>query len=343
MSNQKNEATVPSELRWLADAPLFIDAEQIGRFHDAIVQPEHSEGSTSLEIGKESTKNFTVEAGGEAAAELSTEITIEPNALLNALCSVFPFLKGSAKASAKGGVKGQLGGKHMSENLDSQKRIIELHSIHTPQRQLVHLALHYFANLRNRVQTVNTDAFPNTENWLSDNFISELPRSLFFIDVPAGVPILPMAAEFKNGAIEKLYPEVGDRAFLKAKNSPDLLRSVLSKYKSARQVDSKAGQAIQEREKFALATNEELYDSWMAMDVIEQASAKHGGGIRWIDYRLVLNEKGEEMHLHAVPAGVFDTGVFAYNFVQRGFSVGLRLVGTMRKGAALNVLAVYEK
>ncbi len=33
-----------------------------------------------------------------------------------------------------------------------------------------------------------------------------------------------------------------------------------------------------------------------------------------------------------------DTGVFAYNFVPRGFNYGLRIVGTLKSGPDVNVL-----
>jgi hypothetical protein len=44
-----------------------------------------------------------------------------------------------------------------------------------------------------------------------------------------------------------------------------------------------------------------------------------------------------------VAHGDYDTGVFAYNFVKRGFSHGLRLVGTLKAGTDVNVLAIFEK
>ena len=65
------------------------------------------------------------------------------------------------------------------------------------------------------------------------------------------------------------------------------------------------------------------------MLVIEEASQRHGR-IRWIDFRLPMNSGGHTLHLHVVPAGKSDAGVFGYNFVRRAFKHGVRLVGTLK-------------
>lgn len=41
--------------------------------------------------------------------------------------------------------------------------------------------------------------------------------------------------------------------------------------------------------------------------------------------------------------GEFDTGVFAYDLVMRGWKNGLRIVGSLRSKPGLNVLAIYTK
>jgi hypothetical protein len=46
---------------------------------------------------------------------------------------------------------------------------------------------------------------------------------------------------------------------------------------------------------------------------------------------------------HVCPAGKYDTGVFAYNFIKRGYKHGLRLIGTLKSEPDMNVLAIYEK
>jgi hypothetical protein len=78
------------------------------------------------------------------------------------------------------------------------------------------------------------------------------------------------------------------------------------------------------------------------MLAVEAAATQHGR-IHWIDYRLPLTQDGDTLHLHICPAGKYDTGVFAYNFIKRGFKHGARLVGTLKSEPDMNVLAIYEK
>lgn len=87
---------------------------------------------------------------------------------------------------------------------------------------------------------------------------------------------------------------------------------------------------------------DENFNPTQAMVVVEEAAVTNGR-IRWIDFRLPLSNNGDTLHLHVCPAGAFDTGVFAYNFIKRGYKHGLRLVGTRKSEPDMNVLAVYEK
>lgn len=52
---------------------------------------------------------------------------------------------------------------------------------------------------------------------------------------------------------------------------------------------------------------------------------------------------GQDLHLHVVARGDYDTGVFAYGIIRRGERFGLRIVGSLKSQPALNVLAIYEK
>jgi hypothetical protein len=85
-------------------------------------------------------------------------------------------------------------------------------------------------------------------------------------------------------------------------------------------------------------------DRWnadRAVKVIEECIGD-GGRPRWIDYRAKL-DCGETLHMHVVGRGEYDTGVFAYNLVRRGWRYGLHIVGSLKSQPALNVLAVYDK
>ena len=79
------------------------------------------------------------------------------------------------------------------------------------------------------------------------------------------------------------------------------------------------------------------------MEIIEDAgksSSEGHGRIGWINFRVPVGT--EVMHLHIVPDGTYHAGTFGYNFARRGFSNGVRLVGTLRSGLALNVLAIFD-
>jgi hypothetical protein len=67
-----------------------------------------------------------------------------------------------------------------------------------------------------------------------------------------------------------------------------------------------------------------------------------GGRPRWIDYRMAFGT-GQDLHLHVVARGDYDTSVFAYGIIRRGERFGLRIVGSLKSQPALNVLAIYEK
>src|SRR6202790_2017458 len=61
---------LPSPL-WLADAPLFIDTEQVGRFYDAVARPQSKGGTTTIEISSETIKELSGKLG--LGAEITTE------------------------------------------------------------------------------------------------------------------------------------------------------------------------------------------------------------------------------------------------------------------------------
>jgi hypothetical protein len=87
-----------------------------------------------------------------------------------------------------------------------------------------------------------------------------------------------------------------------------------------------------------------LTDHWKTDEVVKvvEEVIAGGGRPRWIDYRMTF-ATGEDLNLHVEPRGDYDTGVFAYTMIRRGWRFGFRIVGTLKSQPALNVLAVYEK
>jgi hypothetical protein len=81
---------------------------------------------------------------------------------------------------------------------------------------------------------------------------------------------------------------------------------------------------------------------WLEVVKVVEEAVGGSGRPRWIDYRMTFST-GEDLNLHLVAYGDYDTGVFAYNLIRRGWRFGLRIVGSLKSQPALNVLAIYEK
>lgn len=306
---------LPNALIWLADAPLFIDEKQVDRFYDAVVRPLGKEGTTTLSITE------------ETASQIKGKLDLEAGLSVGALGAILTsFLKPEAKVRA--------GGEYQRGTNEQESTTVELIPIDTPQRQLEQLTIHYLINYQNRLFLPKR---PSEEAWRDSQTISEVPRELVFFDLPGQdearrddlpeTKLIPTAAEFADGTIELLYSKLGtqdeepppypeDPAL-----SPDGLRAERKRYWQWFDEHFKATQAIR---------------------TVEEAAGKHGR-IRWIDYRVPLTNNGDTLHLHISPAENYDTGVFAYNFIKRGFKHGLRLVGTLKSEPDMNVLAIYDK
>lgn len=85
-------------------------------------------------------------------------------------------------------------------------------------------------------------------------------------------------------------------------------------------------------------------EHWNAMKVLaalEKATSKTGRP-RWVNYRVPVQD-GLTLHLNVVGYGNYDTGIFAYSLIRRGYRHGVRIVGTVRSEPGLNVMAIYDK
>ena len=66
--------------------------------------------------------------------------------------------------------------------------------------------------------------------------------------------------------------------------------------------------------------------------------------IHWIAYRFSFGDlDGPYFHLTLTARGEYDTGIFAYNFINRGTKHGLRIVGTLKSEPDIDALAVFER
>jgi hypothetical protein len=317
----KPSAEVPQELVWLADAPLFIDRSQVERFYDAVVRPDGNVGSTTLTVNEGAANTMSGKAGVEAS--------VSPSDLLDKILTVFPFIKV--------GLKGNLEGSIEQTNSQENERTVELFPITNPERQLVQLTLHYLVNHTDRLFLVDN---PTDERWRDPRTITEIPREIVFLNLPgqaeaaaSNLPetkLIPLAAEFENGKIELLYNQL-KYSDGRAITTPPRYPESASSFEELR---------AHRREYWRWF--DEHFSATQAMLVVEEAAKEHGR-IRWIDYRVPLTKEGDTLHLHIVPAGTYDTGVFAYNFIKRGYKHGLRLVGTLKSEPDMNVLAIYDK
>jgi anti-sigma regulatory factor (Ser/Thr protein kinase) len=61
---------LPEKLLWLWDAPMFIDEVQVGRFYDAVVRPDSTEGKTTITLSQQDTQKIAAKLGLEAKATM---------------------------------------------------------------------------------------------------------------------------------------------------------------------------------------------------------------------------------------------------------------------------------
>jgi hypothetical protein len=296
-----------TSLAWLADAPLFIDRDQVSGFYDAVVRPEGRQGKTVISLERYEGQTTKLEGSVEGEISVSKLIT-----------TLLPFLDVKAKVSAGAG--------HERAGSETRGETIELHPIETPQRQLVQLTLHYLTNLPKRMKVV-TD--PTRPGWYDQEFISALPRALVFLDFPERTMFVPMAAELDKGRVETIFN------LLTAKGEAPPAYPERNSFASQQESDVAWGKYW--------GWFRENFSARVATEAVERViAAGEGGRIQWIDYRVTLPDQ-RPLHLHVCGRGQFDTGTFAYNLVKRGFNHGLRVVGTLKSEPDLNVLAIFEK
>jgi hypothetical protein len=294
---------------WLFDAPLFIDEQQIKSLYNAVALPQFQTESLTISTKDVAVSKWT--AGGQ----------IEVSAAESLLAKV--FLPVSAKASAKG----ERGG----EQTQGKDEVWNLLPVATPERQLLNLAIHYGAHLKGHLWTV----YGLRElSWLDELVSGGLsPRPLVFLELEADTPIVPMAAELTDGKVVLFYNRISAAVTSPGQtlplDYPKEAGAAMNEYWSWFQDDRARGEDT----------------SRLLMRVVEDEIGA-AGRPRWIDYRVPLGAPGAQtrsLHLHLKGRQAYDTGDFAYQLLRRGRKHGLRVVGTLKSGPDMNVLAVYEK
>jgi len=203
----------------------------------------------------------------------------------------------------------------------------EYRIVSNPFRHLLLLAIHYSTALPRRLRFFSWDAAGCgcSKDWSDPAFITGLPRALAFIDFPPGSKFIPTAMETEDG-VTLLFSALADKFTKRRKDHPSYPGSKSSRQERAAYWDWFA----------------ERFDARKAMLVIEEGAPR--AKIRWIDFRVPpLDPACPPLHLHVATRGSYDKGVLAYNFVNRGFRHGMRIVGTLKSEPDLNVLAIFER
>lgn len=297
-----SQVVLPSELLWLADAPMFIDEKQVEAFYDAVLRPDYE--------GESLTLSDQVTTGTKLGANATVGVAI-------------PWL-----AKSEGGLSGE---RTRSRAAGEQAT---LNVVTNPYRHLLALAVHYATNQADRLvlRRHTGEAFiggePSDNSWYSDAYIQASPRAMVLLDLPPKSRFIPTALELANGKVLTLFDDFAARLEERgARDKPDYPGS---------------GSSLEARDE---------YWNWFAVYYNDRAAGKaieaavdEGTKIAWVDFRLPLGgDEGPHMHLHLAPRGVYDTGIFAYNLVNRGFKHGLRVVGTLKSEPDLNVLGIFER
>lgn len=301
-------------LGWLLDAPLFIDEALVTRLFDAVVRPEYEVQSRVVgELNEEAHSRLT---GGEVEGKYSIGL---------------PFLTGKIDASAK--LKHE---RERSAKTGHSTDVTE-HRVNTPGRRLEELAAVYLNSHPGRIAFISSDGsartFEGKPLGLDDlkTATGERPRMLVFLDLHAESKLMPMACELQTGETVRLYQAYIERLWPEPETRPAA---------PAPGVEN-PGEAW----RLYWLTLAARFNSMTALEVVEEAgksSSEGHGRIAWINFRMPFGPEGEALHLNIVADGKYHAGVFGYNFTRRGFSNGVRVVGTLRSGLALNVIAIFD-
>jgi hypothetical protein len=294
---------------WLFDAPLFIDEVQIKSLYNAVALPEFEEESRDVSLGDLKVSQWKV--GGHVKVSAADSLL--------------------AKLLAPIAAEAQVDGERSGGTTEKKDRTIHLGAVDAPERRLLNLALYYGANLTDRVWSV--DGLDDLA-WLADETqTTKLPKPLIFLDVASDFPIVPMAAELTDGKVVLFFSRISEAVSPGQTPPPDYPRDE---------------RGVKMNEYWSWFQNDKAQDrdtSQLVMRVVEEVVGA-GGRPRWIDYRVPLGVPGSQersLHLHIKGRENYDTGDFAYQLLRRGRKHGFRVVGTLKSGPALNVLALYEK
>jgi hypothetical protein len=172
----------PPWFAWMADAPMFIDEQQVASFYDAVLRPDKLTTGIQTSTEAQTTTAAKVSYGLKAGA----------------------LIPGLAEASLGGELSGTEAKKRGAQRTEVP--------IDNAPRQLQRLALHYLNSF---------DAEPDMRVWApvgafdgwafpDDAAIGRRPRMLAVLDLPSRTKLVPMAVENQN-EVKLAYQALAER------------------------------------------------------------------------------------------------------------------------------------
>jgi len=332
-----NLATLDERIRalerlwFLADTPLFVDNVLVTRLYDAVFRPEVEFASQSDATTSEVAAKFA----GSAKASAEIEAKVPP------LLSLFGFDVAKAKAGLEGSVSGEGTGRRASTGTTN------FAAVKSTEQYLEKVVSLYAHKYRSRMFWIGSDLVIgrsleepcNSKTW--EEMESELdrpgPRPLIVLDLEKDSKLMPMFGELANG---KGCTLLHDFLAQREKRSGDAARP---KYPRSSMAPDEAANVRRAYWQYVLAQ----FDPQEVLRLIEDTAGNEKSRFDWIDFRALTDlEKSsinEPPHLHLVPRGEYSTGTFAYQFVRRASRYGVRIIGTLKRGQDVNVLAIYER
>lgn len=308
----KKRITAFGRLWFVTDFPLYIDVDLVEGLFDSIFRPEFEVASRTVDRSK------TISSEGMLEIAASGEVSVP---------AVFKF-----SATSKTSEKQK---KEVSKGLST----IEI-AVSSAGGKLEKLLNVYLYKYPGRIFWIEENLifckdFENPDVkvlWSNLEDVLDQPgiRPFIVFDLGIGTRLLPMFAELSNGKDVNLYKEY-------LSELPEGTVPVYPVYGSAN---------YEELAKEYWRAFHDAFDSSRAMRVVEKSCKDGKSRIEWIDFRLVgftMDDVVVPIHLHIMPKGRYSSGTFAYQFIRRSEKYGIRIVGTLKKGADINVLAIYEK
>ena len=295
---------------FLADAPQFIDRPLVDQLFDAIFQPAFELASRSSAALDSKAKALSAEMSG--GGEFSVPTMFKINA--------------TAKVADS------------DTRTTSTTNTDTWNAVQSSERRLEKLVNLYIYSYPERCFRVPTDLSNLVDQTGASHSWSDVEtslskqggvRPLIMFDLESKTKLLPTFAELDTADVVSLHEQ-----FLDLVNR----RADFPIYPSYG-CEGYAQKSCEYWRAF-----EKIFDSTAAMRVVEQAG-KNSARIEWIDFRLLCADGPNIIakHLHISPRGEYPSGTFAYRLVRRAEHHGTRILGTLKSGNDVNVLAIYER